>query len=175
MKLIHDSINIAETADLETLKNQVKACVYMELQKHDLDGFFGAMCRYVSIIGQGGKFHTFNEEGNGEKDWEIMKDCLTNAGDLDTIVNFKWAVYRENEGWRCISGRKTGINYLWDFFVPEVRAMMDYAERIIQKWYDGDRLTRWEDDVNFTLFTRFEDWDQVRAKVNELKENKIEK
>lgn len=169
MKLIHDSIKINETDSIETLKNQIKACVYMELQKQDLEGFFGAVCRYASIIGQGGKFHTFNEEGNGEKDWEIMKACFINAGDLDTIVNFKWAVYRENEGWRCVSGRESGIEYLWDFFEPEVRAMMDYAERIIQKWHDGDRLSRWEDDVTFTLFSRFEDWDQVIQKAHDLK------
>lgn len=169
MKLIHECINIAETTDLETLKNQIKACVFIQIQKKDLDGFFGAMCRYASIIGQGGKFHTFNEEGNGEKDWEIMKACFINAGSLDSIVHFRYAVYRDNEGWRCVSDRESGIEYLWEFFDPEIRALMDYAGRIIQKWYDGDRLTRWEDDVNFTLFTRFEDWDQVRAKVNELK------
>lgn len=169
MKLIHDSINIAETKDLETLKNQVKACIFIKLQEKDMDGFFGDMCRYASIIGQGGRFHTFNREFNGEQDWEIMKACLINAGNLDTLVNYKWAVYRENKGWRCVSGRETGIEYLWEFFAPEIRALMDYAERIIQKWHDRERLTRWEDDVRFSLMTRFEDWDQILAKAEELR------
>ena len=127
MKLIHDSINIAETDNIETLKNQVKACIFIKLQEKDMNGFFGDMCRYASIIGQGGRFHTFNREFNGEQDWEIMKACLINAGDLETIVNYKYAVWRENEGWRCVSGRESGIEYLWEFFAPEIRALMDYG------------------------------------------------
>ena len=39
MKLIHDSINIAETDNIETLKNQVKACIFIKLQEKDMNGF----------------------------------------------------------------------------------------------------------------------------------------
>lgn len=169
MKLIHDSINIAETKDLETLKNQVKACIFIKLQEKDMDGFFGDMCRYAITLNKGGNFYEFDRLGWEDRDWQIMKSCLKNAGDLETIVNYKYAVWRKNEGWRCVSGRDSGIEYLWDFFEPEMVALRDCASAIIQKIYEGKRRTVHENKIAHVFFSRFEDWDQILAKAEELK------
>lgn len=168
MKLIHESINIAETDNIETLKNQVKACIFMELQNKDMDGFYGAFLRYVDVLDGTVRFYEFDKPGCECMDWAIMKSCFKNAGDLETIVNYKYAVWRENEGWRCVSGRKSGIEYLWDFFEPEMLALKDCASAIIQKVYEGKRQTSYEKKIAHIFFSRFEDWEQIVAKAKEL-------
>lgn len=175
MKLIHNSINIAETADLETLKNQVTASLFIQLQEKDMCyGLFGVVCRYASIFNQGGNFYTFDRTGQGAKDWEIMKYCLHNAGDLDTIVHFKYAVWRDNEGWRCVSDRESGMDYMFDFFEPEMKEFLDTVRDILQRCYDGRKQSAKNHQIWLTILSRFEDWDQIIAKAEELKENKIE-
>lgn len=169
MKLIHDSINIAETDNIETLKNQVKACVFIKLQEQDMDGFYGAFLRYVDVLDGAAAFYEFDKPGSEKMDWTIMKSCLKNAGNLETIVNYKYAVWRENEGWRCVSGRKSGIEYLWDFFECERECLKEFAAEVIQKIYDGESFDSYVRHVVFTFFSRFEDWDQIVQKACELK------
>lgn len=169
MKLIHDSINIAETKDLETLKNQVKACIFMELQNKDMDGFYGAFLRYVDVLDGTVRFYEFDKPGCECMDWAIMKSCFKNAGDLETIVNFKYAVWRENEGWRCVSGRESGQEYLWDFFEGEMTDLREFASEVVQKVYDGEEFDSYVRHVVSAFFTRFEDWEQIVAKAEELR------
>lgn len=171
MNLIHSSIKLTEANDIETLKDDVAASVYLRLNKRDMDGFFGALCRYGFILGQQSGFYEF-ETGGAEKDWAIMKECFVNAGSLDSIVNFKYAVSRKNEGWRCISGRKSGIDYLWDFFEPERDMLMEIAQDIVQKEYEGVKQSRHNQEVWLDLFSRFDDWDQVIQKAHDLKKVK---
>ena len=169
MKLIHEFINIAETDNIETLKNQVKTCIERELQVRDMDGFFGDFLRYVEVLEPTLRFYEFDRPGKGGFDWEIMKQCFVNTGDLDTIVHYKYAVWRENEGWRCVSGRESGLEYLWDFFESEMTDLREFAADVLQKVYDGEELTSYARHVMLTFFTRFEDWDQIIAKVEELR------
>lgn len=169
MKLIHDSINIAETDNIDTLKNQVKACIWMKLQDQDMNGFFGDFLRYVDVLDGTVRFYEFDKPDCECMDWAIMKACFANAGDLDTIVHYKYAVWRENEGWRCVSGRDSGKEYLWDFFEGEMTDLKEFAADVIQKIYDGEELSGYARHVVLTFFSRFEDWDQIVQKARELK------
>lgn len=169
MKLIHDSINIAETDNIETLKNQVKTCIELELQARDMDGFFGAVCRYAGFLNEGGNFHEFDHPGWGDRDWQIMKECFHNAVEIETLIFYKYAVWRDNEGWRCVSRRKSGLEYLWTFFDPEMEALKECVNSIIQKVYEGKRQTVHEQKIAHTFFSRFEDWEQIIAKAKELR------
>ena len=169
MKLIHDSINIAETDNIETLKNQISACIYIKLQEKDMDGFFGDFLRNVAVLEQPVGFYEFDQSGCGESDWNIMKECFVNAASLDTIVNYKYAVWRENEGWRCVSGRESGQEYLWDFFQSEQKILRDVAQGIIHKTYNDEKLTIYEQRIILYFFARFEDLDQIFAKAEELR------
>jgi len=169
MKLIHDSINIAETKDLETLKNQVKACIFIKLQEKDMDGFFGDVCRYAITLNKGGNFYEFDRLGWEDRDWHIMKECFHNAVEIETLVFYKYAVWRDNEGWRCVSRRKSGLEYLWTFFDPEMEALKECANTIIQKIYESKRQTAHEQKIAHVFFSRFEDWVQIIAKAKELR------
>ena len=170
MKLIHDYINIAETDNIEALKTQVKACIFIKLQEQDIDnGFFGDFLRYVDVLDGTVRFYKFDKPGCEMMDWAVMKACFVNAGDLDTIVNYKYAVWRENEGWRCVSGRESGLEYLWDFFEGEMADLKEFAADVLQKVYDGEELTSYAKHVVLTFFTRFEDWDQIVQKARDLK------
>lgn len=170
MKLIHDYINIAETDNIEALKTQVKACIFIKLQEQDMDGFFGDFLRYVEVLEPTLRFYEFDRPGKGGFDWEIMKQCFKNAADLETIVNYKYAVWRENEGWRCVSGRESGIEYLWDFFEGERTDLCEFAADVLQKVYDGEEeFDAYVRRAVFTFFTRFEDWDQIVQKARDLK------
>ena len=169
MKLIHDSINIAETDNIETLKNQVETCIERELQVQDMDEFFGALCSYAAYLNEGGNFHEFDRQGWGDRDWNIMKECFHNAVEIETLVFYKYAVWRDNEGWRCVSRRKSGLEYLWIFFEPERLALKDCASTIIQKIYESKRQTVHEKKIAHVFFSRFEDWDQILAKAEELR------
>jgi hypothetical protein len=172
MKLIPESINIAETNDIETLKNQISACIYIKLQEQDMDGFFGDFLRNVDVLEQTVRFYEFDQSGCGESDWNIMKECFVNAASLDTIVNYKYAVWRENEGWRCVSGRDSGLEYLWDFFQSEQKILRDVAQGIIHKTYNDEKLTIYEQRIILYFFARFEDLNQIFAKVEELRSMK---
>ena len=169
MKLIHEFIKINETDSIEALKNQISACIYIKLQEQDMNGFFGDFLRYVEVLDGTAAFYEFDKPGSEKMDWAIMKACLVNAGDLDTIVNYKYAVWRENEGWRCVSGRESGLEYLWDFFESEMTDLREFAADVLQKVYDGEELTSYAKHVVLTFFTRFEDWDQIVAKAEELR------
>ena len=169
MKLIPDSINITETDNIETLKNQIRACVFIKLQEQDMDGFYGAFLRYVDVLDGTAAFYEFDKPDSEKLDWAIMKACFVNAGDLETIVNDKYAVWRENEGWRCVSGRESGIEYLWDFFESEMTDLKEFAAEVVQKVYDGEEFDSYVRHVTFTFFSRFEDWDQVVQKARDLK------
>ena len=169
MKLIPESVNIAEIEDIETLKNQAKACIDLELQARDMDGFFGALCRYATTLNEGGNFYEFDRPGWENRDWQIMKECFHNAVEIETLVFYKYAVWRDNEGWRCVSRRKSGLEYLWGFFEPEMEALKDCASTIIQKFYEGKRQILHEKKLAHIFFSRFEDWDQFIAKAEELK------
>lgn len=169
MKLIHNFINIAETDNIEALKNQIKACIFIKLQEQDMDGFFGDFLRYVDVLEQTVRFYEFDKPGCEIMDWAIMKSCFKNAGDLDTLVHYKYAVWRENEGWRCVSGRESGQEYLWEFFEGEVADLKEFAADVIQKIYNGEELSGYARHVVLTFFTRFEDWEQVIAKAEELR------
>ena len=176
MKLIHEFINIAETDNIEALKTQVKACIFIKLQEQDMDGFFGDFLRNISVIdestNESALFYEFDQSGCGESDWNIMKECFVNAASLDTIVNYKYAVWRENEGWRCVSGQKSGLEYLWDFFQSEQKILRDVAQGIIHKTYNDEKLTIYEQRIILYFFTRFEDWEQIIQKAKELKSAK---
>lgn len=170
MKLIHDSINIAETDNIDTLKNQVKACIWMKLQDQDMNGFFGDFLRYVDVLDGTAAFYEFDKPGSEKMDWAIMKSCFKNAGDLETIVNYKYAVWRENEGWRCVSSRDGGKEYLWDFFEGEMTDLREFAADVLQKIYDGEtEFDSYVRHVVLTFFSRFDDWDQIIQKAKELK------
>ena len=169
MKLIHDSINIAETDNIKLLKDQVHDCVYMALRDRNMDGFYGDFLRYVDVLEQTVRFYEFDKPGSEAMDWAIMKACFVNAGDLETIVNYKYAVWEENEGWRCVSGRESGQEYLWDFFECEITDLREFAADVLQKVYDGEELTSYAKHVVLTFFTRFEDWEQIIQKAKELK------
>lgn len=169
MKLIHEFIKINETDNIEALKTQICACIYIKLQEQDMDGFFGDMCRYATVLNKGGNFHEFDHQGWGDRDWQIMKECFHNAVEIETLVFYKYAVWRDNEGWRCVSRRKSGLEYLWDFFEPEMVALKDCASAIIQKVYEGKRQTSYEKKIAHVFFSRFEDWDQIIAKAEELR------
>ena len=172
MKLIHEFINIAETDNIEALKTQVKACIFIKLQEQDMDGFFGDFLRYVDVLEPTVKFYVFDRPGCEIMDWTIMKACFVNAGDLETIVNYKYAVWEENKGWRCVSGRESGQEYLWDFFEYEMTDLREFAADVLQKVYDGEELTSYARHVVLTFFTRFEDWEQILEKAKELKSAK---
>ena len=169
MKLIHDSINIAETDNIETLKNQVKACIWIKLQEQDMDGFYGVFLRYVDVLDDSERFYEFDKPGCECMDWSIMKACFVNAGDLDTIVHYKYAVWKEGEGWRCVSGGDAGMEYLWYFFEPDIEMLKEFAADVLQKIYDGEERTSYAKHVVLTFFSRFEDWDQIVAKAEELR------
>ena len=46
--------------------------------------------------------------------------------------------------------------------------MCEFAADVIQKIYDGEERTSYAKHVVLTFFTRFEDWEQVVAKAEEL-------
>lgn len=170
MKLIHDSINIAETDNIETLKNQVKACIFIKLQEQDMNGFYGDFLRYVDVLDGTAAFYEFDKPGYEKMDWAIMKDCFHNAMEIETLIYYKYAVWRENEGWRCVSRRESGKEYLWDFFEGEVADLKEFAADVLQKIYDGEKeFDSYVRHVMLTFFTRFEDWDQIIAKAEELR------
>lgn len=169
MKLLHNSIDLAKTDNIKTLKEQVSDSVYIQLRQLDMDGFFGDFLRYVDVLDGTTAFYEFDKPGYEKMDWDIMKSCLKNAGDLETLVNYKYAVWRENEGWRCVSSRESGIEYLWDFFECEMTDLREFAADVLQKVYDGEELSGYARHVVLTFFTRFEDWDQVIQKAKELK------
>ena len=170
MKLIHEFINIAETDNIEALKTQVKACIFIKLQEQDMNGFYGDFLRYVDVLDGTAAFYEFDKPGSEKMDWAVMKSCFKNAGDLETIVNYKYAVWRENEGWRCISGKESGLEYLWDFFEGEMTDLKEFAADVLQKIYDGEKeFDAYVRHVVCTFFTRFEDWDQIVAKAEELR------
>ena len=169
MKLIHDSINIAETDNIETLKNQVKACIWIKLQDQDMNGFYGDFLRYVDVLDGTAAFYEFDKPGYEKMDWAIMKDCFHNAMEIETLIYYKYAVWRENEGWRCVSGRESGQEYLWDFFQSEQKILRDVAQGIIHKTYNDEKLTIYEQRIILYFFARFEDLDQIFAKAEELR------
>ena len=169
MKLIHDFIKINETDSIETLKAQISACIFIKLQEQDMDGFYGTFLNYVDVLEQTVKFYEFDKPGCEIMDWAIMKACFVNAGDLETLVNYKYAVWRENEGWRCVSRRKSGLEYLWEFFEAEMTDLRELAADVLQKIYEGEELTGYARHVVLTFFTRFEDWDQILTKTAELR------
>lgn len=166
MKLIPESINIT---NIRMLKTVVKAGIDLRLQEVNIDGFFGDFLRYVDVLEPTVKFYEFDKPDCEKMDWAIMKACLINAGDLETIVSYRYAVWRENEGWRCVSGRESGIEYLWDFFEAERYALTDIAADAVQAVYEGGELSGYARHVVLTFFTRFEDWPQIIAKAEELK------
>ena len=99
-----------------------------------------------------------------------MKACFVNAADLETIVHYKYAVWEEGKGWRCVSDRESGIEYLWDFFESEMTDLREFAADVLQKIYDGEKeFDAYVRHVVCTFFTRFEDWDQIVAKAEELR------
>lgn len=169
MKLLHNSIDLAKTDSIKLLKEQVSDSVYIQLRQQDMNGFFGDFLRYVEVLEPTLRFYEFDRPGKGGFDWEIMKQCFVNAGDLETLVNYKYAVWEEGKGWRCVSGRESGIEYLWDFFESEMTDLREFAADVLQKIYDGEELTSYAKHVVLIFFTRFEDWDQIVAKAEELK------
>lgn len=169
MKLLHNSIDLAKTNSIKLLKEQVSDSVYIQLRHQDMDGFFGDFLRYVDVLDGTAAFYEFDKPDSEKLDWAIMKACFVNAGDLDTIVHYKYAVWRENEGWRCVSGRESGQEYLWDFFEGERADLCEFAADVIQKIYDREELTSYAKHVVLTFFSRFEDWDQVVQKARDLK------
>lgn len=170
MKLLHNSIDLAKTDNIKTLKEQVSDSVYIQLRQQDMDGFYGAFLRYVDVLDGTVRFYEFDKPGCECMDWAIMKACFVNTGDLETIVNYKYAVWRENEGWRCVSGRESGQEYLWDFFEGERTDLCEFAAEVVQKVYDGEmEFDSYIRHVVCTFFTRFEDWDQIIAKAEELR------
>lgn len=171
MKLLHNSISLNETNSIKTLKEQVSDSIYIVLRERNMDGFFGDFLRYVDVLEPTVKFYEFDKPDCEKMDWAIMKSCLINAGDLETIVNHKYAVWRENEGWRCVSGRESGIEYLWDFFEAERYALTDIAADAVQAVYEGGELSGYARHVVLTFFSRFEDWPEIIAKAEELRAN----
>lgn len=109
MKLIPESIHIT---NIRMLKTVVKAAIDLRLQECDMEGFFGDFLRYVNVLEPNVKFYVFDRPGYEKTDWEIMKECFHNAMEIETLVFYKYAVWRDNEGWRCVSGRESGIEYL---------------------------------------------------------------
>lgn len=168
MKLIHDFIKIDKIDNIEALKTQVKACIFIKLQEQDMNGFYGDFLRYVDVLDGTTAFYEFDKPGSEKMDWAIMKECFHNAMELETLVLYKYAVWRENEGWRCVSRRKSGLEYLWFFFDPEMEALKECVNTIIQKVYEGKRQTVHEQKIAHVFFSRFEDWEQVVAKAKEL-------
>ena len=168
MKLLHNSIDLAKTDNVKTLKEQVSDSVHIQLRQQDMDGFFGDFLRYVDVLEDTVRFYEFDKPDSEKLDWAIMKSCFKNAGDLETIVHYKYAVWRENEGWRCVSGRESGIEYLWEFFEGEKTDLCEFTADVIQKIYDREELTSYAKHVVLTFFNRFEDWEQVVAKAEEL-------
>ena len=166
MKLIPESIHIT---NIRMLKTVVKTAIDLRLQECNMEGFFGDFLRYVDVLEQTVKFYEFDKPDSEKMDWTIMKSCLKNAGDLETIVNYKYAVWKEGEGWRCVSGRESGLEYLWSFFEEERYALTDIATDAMQAIYDGCGVTTYARHVICTLLSRFEDWDQFIAKAEELK------
>lgn len=169
MKLLHNSIDLAKTDNIKTLKEQVSDSVHIQLRQQDMDGFFGDFLRYVDVLDGTVRFYKFDKPGCEIMDWAIMKACFVNAGDLDTIVNYKYAVWEEGKGWRCVSGRESGLEYLWEFFESERTDLREFASDVLQKIYDGEELTFYAKHIVLTFFSRFEDWSQVVAKAEELK------
>jgi hypothetical protein len=169
MKLLHNSIDLTKTDSIKTLKEQVSDSIHILLMQRDMGGFFGDFLRYVDVLDDTVKFYEFDRPGSGETDWAIMKACLVNAGDLETIVNFKYAVWREGEGWRCVSSRESGIEYLWDFFECEREDLKAYTADVLQKIYDGEELDNYAKHVIVTFLSRFEDWEQPFMKAKELR------
>lgn len=165
MKLITEAMNIK---NIDMLKTAVKMAIEMKLQERDPEGFFGVFLGYVDVLEPSVKFYEFDKTGCATMDWAVMKACFVNAGDLDTIVNYKYAVWKEGEGWRCISGRESGIEYLWDFFEAERYALTDIATDTVQAAYDGAGLSGYARHVVLTFFTRFEDWEQIIQKAEAL-------
>ena len=170
MKLLHNSIDLAKTDNIKTLKEQVSDSVHIQLRQQDMDGFFGDFLRYVDVLDDSEKFYEFDKPEHGETDWAIMKACFVNAGDLDTIVNYKYAVWKEGEGWRCVSGRESGIEYLWYFFEPDIEMLKEFAADVVQKKYNGESLNYMDRQVVLCFFMRFEDWYQIIAKAEELRD-----
>ena len=123
----------------------------------------------MNLLDDSQKFYEFDTPENGETDWAIMKACFVNAADLDTIVNYKYAVWRENEGWRCVSGGDAGMEYLWYFFEPDIEILKEFAADVIQKKYNGEMLNDAERQILLCFFLRFEDWYQIVAKAEELR------
>ena len=169
MKLIHEFIKINETDSIEALKTQISACIYIKLQEQDMNGFFGDFLRYVNVLEQTVRFYEFDKPGCECMDWAVMKACFVNAADLETIVHYKYAVWEEGKGWRCVSGRESGLEYLWDFFESEMTDLREFAADVLQKVYDGEELTSYAKHVVLTFFSRFEDWDQIVQKARDLK------
>lgn len=169
MKLIHEFIKIDKIDNIEALKTQISACIFIKLQEQDMDGFFGDFLRNAVVIDESAMFYEFDQPSRGESDWKIMKECFVNAASLDTIVNYKYAVWRENEGWRCVSGEKSGLEYLWDFFQSEQKTLREIAQGVIHKAYNDEDLTMYEKRIILYFFSRFEDWDQIVAKAEELR------
>ena len=169
MKLLHNSIDLAKTDSIKLLKEQVSDSVHIQLRQQDMNGFFGDFLRYVNLLDDSQKFYEFDTPENGETDWAIMKACFANAADLDTIVHYKYAVWRENEGWRCVSGGEDGMEYLWYFFEPDIEILKEFAADVIQKKYNGEMLNDVDRQILFCFFLRFEDWYQIVAKAEELR------
>ena len=169
MKLLHNSIDLAKTDSIKLLKEQVSDSVHIQLRQQDMNGFFGDFLRYVNLLDDSERFYEFDKPENGETDWAIMKACFANAADLDTIVHYKYAVWKENEGWRCVSGGDAGMEYLWYFFEPDIEILKEFAADVIQKKYNGELLNDADRQVYSVFFTRFEDWIQVIAKIEELR------
>lgn len=166
MKLIPESVNIT---NIRMLKTVVKAGIDLRLQEGNIEGFFGDFLRYVDVLDGTVRFYEFDKPGSEKLDWDIMKACFANAADLDTIVHYKYAVWKEGEGWRCVSGKESGLEYLWEFFEEERYALTDIATDAVQAMYDGAELTSYAKHVILTFFSRFEDWDQVIQKAEELR------
>ena len=169
MKLIPESIHIT---NINMLKTVVKAAIDLRLQECNIEGFFGDFLRYVDVIEQTVRFYEFNKPGSEAMDMAIMKACFVNAADLDTIVHYKYAVWKEGEGWRCVSDRESGIEYLWEFFEEERYALTDIATDAVQAAYDGCGITPYARQVICVLLSRFEDWDQFIATAEELRNMK---
>ena len=169
MKLLHNSIDLAKTDNIKTLKEQVSDSVHIQLRQQDMNGFFGDFLGYVDVLDGTTAFYEFDKPGYEKMDWAIIKSCLKNAGDLETLVNYKYAVWRENEGWRCVSGRESGFEYLWDFFEAEMTDLKEFAAEVVQKVYDGEEFDAYVTHVVSAFFSGFEDWEQILAKAEELR------
>ena len=169
MKLLHNSIDLAKTDSIKLLKEQVSDSVHIQLRQQDMNGFFGDFLRFVDLLDDSERFYEFDKPGNGETDWAIMKACFANAADLDTIVHYKYAVWKENEGWRCVSGGDAGMEYLWYFFEPDIEILKEFAADVIQKKYNGEMLNDAERQILLCFFLRFEDWYQIVAKAEKLR------